>query len=113
MVWFIGSVVTSYALFLMFTTLHWSPLLLVFGWAIVFDGPHVFGTLSRTYFDSENDAIAPDCCMDRSHFRSRSSMVILGLGIYFFFPGVDMGILPSGETTLWLHGSLQKRRTAI
>jgi len=84
--WFIGSVVTSYALFLMFTTLHWSPLLLVFGWAIVFDGPHVFGTLSRTYFDSEERRNRAKLLYGSlAFFAVGPVMVILGLGIYFFF----------------------------
>src|SRR5262249_30887816 len=53
LIWFILSVVASYALLMMFTVLHWNPVVLLLTWAIVFDGPHVFGTFSRTYLNNE------------------------------------------------------------
>jgi hypothetical protein len=52
-VWFIGSVVTSYALLFAYIKLNVPLMLLVWIWALGFDGPHVFGTISRTYADSE------------------------------------------------------------
>src|SRR5678816_4124596 len=50
-IWFIGSVGSSYALLLLYV---WGilPLVpMVALWAILIDAPHVFGTFSRTYFD--------------------------------------------------------------
>jgi hypothetical protein len=56
LIWFIGSVAVSYAF------LGTNLLLLKYGlpvmivtwiWALGFDGPHVFGTVSRTYADRE------------------------------------------------------------
>ena len=53
LVWFIGSVVTSYALFALYVW-GWVPLVpMVAAWAILVDAPHVFATFSRTYFDRE------------------------------------------------------------
>src|SRR5919199_5457053 len=53
LVWFIGSVLTSYALFALYV---WGlvPLVpMVAAWAVLVDAPHVFATFSRTYFDRE------------------------------------------------------------
>ncbi|MFY9608308.1 MAG: hypothetical protein WAU45_06785 [Blastocatellia bacterium] len=56
LVWFIGSVVASY-LFLIgnltLVKLGLSVMILTWIWALGFDGPHVFGTISRTYADRE------------------------------------------------------------
>ena len=51
LIWMIGSVSASYALLALYVSgwLHLAPM--IAGWAILIDGPHVFGTLSRTYFD--------------------------------------------------------------
>src|SRR6202171_6574739 len=86
LVWFIGSVASSYALLILYVTgvLPLAPM--VAGWAILIDAPHVFGTFSRTYFD-------------RSEWRTRKrlllgsllffivgpAMVLLGVGLVFFF----------------------------
>ncbi|HSB09863.1 MAG TPA: hypothetical protein VLM38_10295 [Blastocatellia bacterium] len=56
LVWFIGSVVTSYAFLaanLILVKLGLSVMIMTWIWALGFDGPHVFGTVSRTYADSE------------------------------------------------------------
>src|ERR1044071_5974176 len=56
LIWFIGSVVASYlflAANLMIVKLGMSVMLTVWVWALGFDGPHVFGTISRTYADTE------------------------------------------------------------
>jgi hypothetical protein len=56
LIWFIGSVVVSYAFLaanLMLVKLGISVMLVVWIWALGFDGPHVFGTISRTYADTE------------------------------------------------------------
>src|SRR5262247_406418 len=56
LVWFIGSVLTSYAFLaanLALLKLGLSVMIVTWIWALGFDGPHVFGTVSRTYADSE------------------------------------------------------------
>ena len=56
LIWFIGSVITSYAFLaanLMLVKLGMSVMIMTWIWALGFDGPHVFGTISRTYADSE------------------------------------------------------------
>ena len=56
LIWFIGSVVTSYAFLaanLILLRLGFSVMIITWVWALGFDGPHVFGTISRTYADSE------------------------------------------------------------
>src|SRR5437763_3704418 len=51
LVWFIGSVASSYLLLILYITGVLPLIPMVAGWAILIDAPHVFGTLSRTYFD--------------------------------------------------------------
>src|ERR1044071_10236655 len=56
LIWFIGSVITSYAFLaanLMLVKLGMSGMIMTWIWALGFDGPHVFGTISRTYADRE------------------------------------------------------------
>src|SRR5256714_15341525 len=56
LIWFIGSVVASYVFLaanLALAKLGMSVMLIVWVWALGFDGPHVFGTVSRTYADSD------------------------------------------------------------
>jgi hypothetical protein len=56
LVWFIGSVIVSYAFLaanLMLVKLGLSVMIMTWIWALGFDGPHVFGTISRTYADRE------------------------------------------------------------
>src|SRR5690349_20655492 len=56
LIWFIGSVVASYlflAANLWLVRLGMSVMLVVWVWALGFDGPHVFGTVSRTYADPD------------------------------------------------------------
>src|SRR6266487_681675 len=53
LIWFIGSVASSYALLILYTTGVLPLIPMVAGWAILIDAPHVFGTFSRTYFDRE------------------------------------------------------------
>jgi uncharacterized membrane protein len=86
LVWFIGSVISSYALFLLYINGIVPLLPMVAAWAIFIDAPHVFGTFSRTYFD-------------RSEWQSRRRLllgsllffivgplaVISGVGLVFFF----------------------------
>src|ERR1044071_10199540 len=51
LVWFIGSVASSYALFALYVGGLLPLVPMVAAWAILIDAPHVFGTFSRTYFD--------------------------------------------------------------
>src|SRR6266567_6995111 len=51
LVWFIGSVGSSYALLALYVTGIVPLVPMVALWAILIDAPHVFGTFSRTYFD--------------------------------------------------------------
>src|SRR5256885_6316895 len=51
LVWFIGSVVSSYALFALYVSGILPLVPMVAAWAILIDAPHVFATFSRTYFD--------------------------------------------------------------
>src|ERR1700757_724573 len=51
LVWFIGSVASSYALLILYVSGVLPLIPMVAGWAILIDAPHVFGTFSRTYFD--------------------------------------------------------------
>jgi hypothetical protein len=56
LVWFIASVITSYAFLaanLILVKFGLSVMIMTWIWALGFDGPHVFGTISRTYADSE------------------------------------------------------------
>ena len=53
LIWFIGSVAASYLLLFANLTLGVSLAILVWIWALGFDGPHVFGTVSRTYADTD------------------------------------------------------------
>src|SRR5438094_8187900 len=52
LIWFIGSVASSYALLILYVTGVVPLIPMVAGWAILIDAPHVFGNLSRSYFDA-------------------------------------------------------------
>src|SRR5919206_3338755 len=86
LIWFIGSVSVSYALLILYV-LGVLPLIpMVAGWAILIDAPHVFGTLSRTYFD-KSEWITRKRLMLGSllFFVVGPAMVLLGAGLTFFF----------------------------
>ena len=51
LVWFIGSVVSSYLLLFLYVKGILPLVAMAVAWAILIDAPHVFGTFSRTYFD--------------------------------------------------------------
>jgi len=53
LIWFIGSVAASYVLLFANIKLGVSVAILAWIWALGFDGPHVFGTVSRTYADRD------------------------------------------------------------
>lgn len=86
LVWFIGSVVSSYLLFGLYVSgvLPLFPMLLA--WAVLIDAPHVFGTFSRTYFDrEERRARAKLLWGSLAFFAVGPSMVLIGAGAIFFF----------------------------
>src|SRR4051812_33171342 len=53
LLWFIGSVASSYALFALYVGRVVPLVPMVVVWAVLIDAPHVFATFSRTYFDRE------------------------------------------------------------
>ena len=86
LVWFIGSVAASYALFALYVW-GWVPLVpMVAAWAVLVDAPHVFATFSRTYFDrEERRARARLLWWSLLFFAAGPAAVLLGLGFLFFF----------------------------
>jgi hypothetical protein len=86
LVWFIGSVLSSYALLLLYIK-GFVPLVpMVALWAILIDAPHVFGTFSRTYFDrTERRNRARLLWGSLLFFAVGPLMVYLGAGLIFFF----------------------------
>ena len=86
LVWFIGSVASSYTLFLLYRkgVLTLIPMMAI--WAILIDAPHVFGTFSRTYFDrTERQHRARLLWGSLLFFMLGPLMVLLGAGFVFFF----------------------------
>jgi hypothetical protein len=86
LVWFIGSVVTSYALFGLYV---WGvvPLVpMVAAWAVLVDAPHVFATFSRTYFDrDERRSRRKLLWWSLLFFAVGPLAVVAGVGFVFFF----------------------------
>ena len=86
LVWFIGSVVSSYALFALYVGGILPLVPMVAAWAILIDAPHVFGTFSRTYFDrAERKSRKRLLWGSLLFFVVGPVMVLLGLGLVFFF----------------------------
>ncbi len=86
LVWFIGSVLSSYALLLLYIRGLVPLVPMVALWAILIDAPHVFGTLSRTYFDrTERRNRARLLWGSLLFFAVGPVMVYLGAGLIFFF----------------------------
>ncbi len=86
LVWFIGSVLSSYVLLLLYTKGIVPLLPMVALWAILIDAPHVFGTFSRTYFDrTERRNRARLLWGSLLFFAVGPVMVYLGAGLVFFF----------------------------
>jgi len=86
MLWFIGSVASSYALFALYVGGVLPLIPMVAAWAILIDAPHVFGTFSRTYFD-RTERVARKRLLWGSllFFVVGPVMVLLKLGLVFFF----------------------------
>jgi len=86
LVWFIGSVASSYALLIFYITGVLPLIPMVALWAILIDAPHVFGTFSRTYFDrTERRNRARLLWGSLLFFAVGPIMVYAGLGLIFFF----------------------------
>ena len=86
LIWFVGSVVSSYALLLLYVNGLVPLVPMVALWAILIDAPHVFGTFSRTYFDrTERQNRARLLWGSLLFFLVGPLMVWLGAGLIFFF----------------------------
>jgi hypothetical protein len=86
LVWFVGSVASSYLLFGLYVAgvLPLFPMLLA--WAVLIDAPHVFGTFSRTYFDREERRVRKQLLWwSLLFFAVGPLMVLAHLGLVFFF----------------------------
>ena len=99
LVWFVGSVASSYLLLVLYVTGVVPLIPMVAGWAILIDAPHVFGTFSRTYFD-------------RSEWKTRKRLMLGSL--LFFVIGPAMVLLGAGFTfffiaALWAYYHLVKQ----
>jgi hypothetical protein len=86
LVWFIGSVASSYALLILYVGGVLPLIPMVALWAILIDAPHVFGTFSRTYFDrAERRSRGRLLWGSLLFFVIGPIMVFAGLGLVFFF----------------------------
>ena len=99
LIWFIGSVASSYLLLILYVTGVLPLIPMVAGWAILIDAPHVFGTFSRTYFD-------------RSEWKTRKRLMLGSL--LFFIVGPALVLLGAGFTfffiaALWAYYHLVKQ----
>lgn len=85
-IWFIGSVVSSYALLVLYVSGLLPLVPMVAAWAILIDAPHVFGTFSRTYFDrTERKNRARLLWGSLLFFAIGPALVLGGFGLVFFF----------------------------
>ncbi len=86
LVWLIGSVLSSYALLVLYVSGIIPLVPMVAAWAILIDAPHVFGTFSRTYFDkTERQNRSRLLWGSLLFFAVGPIMVLSGLGFVFFF----------------------------
>src|SRR5205807_6567874 len=86
LIWFIGSVASSYLLLVLYVTGILPLIPMVAGWAILIDAPHVFGTFSRTYFDKSEWKTRKRLLLGSLlFFILGPAMVLLGVGFTFFF----------------------------
>ena len=86
MIWFIGSVVSSYVLLFLYVGGIVPLIPMVAAWAILIDAPHVFGTFSRTYFDrTERHNRARLLWGSLLFFAIGPVAVLLGFGFVFLF----------------------------
>jgi hypothetical protein len=85
-IWFIGSVVSSYLLLFLYVRGIVPLIPMVAFWAILIDAPHVFGTFSRTYFDrTERHHRARLLWGSLLFFAIGPVLVLAGFGFVFLF----------------------------
>lgn len=86
LVWFIGSVISSYALLVLYVKGIVPLVPMVAAWAILIDAPHVFGTFSRTYFDRTERQNRPRLLWGSLAFFAVGPLfVVSGAAFVFFF----------------------------
>ena len=86
LIWFIGSVVSSYLLLFLYVGGILPLVPMVALWAILIDAPHVFGTFSRTYFDrTERKNRARLLWGSLLFFAIGPVLVLAGFGFVFLF----------------------------
>lgn len=86
LIWFIGSVISSYALLFLYIRGILPLIAMAAVWAIFIDAPHVFGTFSRTYFDrTERQTRGRLLWGSLLFFAVGPVMVTAGAGFVFFF----------------------------
>ena len=86
LIWFVGSVAASYLLLVLYVMGVLPLIPMVAGWAILIDAPHVFGTLSRTYFDASEWKTRKRLLLGSLlFFVVGPVLVLLGFGFTFFF----------------------------
>lgn len=86
LLWFIGSVASSYLLLLLYISGFLPLVVMAALWAIFIDAPHVFGTFSRTYFDRTEWQNRPRLLWGSLlFFLVGPVMVLTGAGFVFFF----------------------------
>lgn len=113
LVWFIGSVLSSYALYAFYVSGILPLVPMVAAWAILLDAPHLFGTFSRTYFDREERQSRQRLLLGSLlFFLVGPVMVVAGAGLFSSFsPRYGLTTISSNSTTvLWCS---TKRRTTI
>jgi hypothetical protein len=86
LVWFIGSVASSYAMLALYVGGVVPLVPMVAAWAVLIDAPHVFATFSRTYFDREERRTRGRLLWwSLLFFAVGPAFVLAGLGFAFFF----------------------------
>ncbi len=86
LVWFIGSVLSSYLLLALYISGLVPLVWMVGAWAVLIDAPHVFGTFSRTYFDRMERRTRKRLLWGSLvFFLVGPLMVLAGAGLIFFF----------------------------
>ncbi|MCA1817867.1 MAG: hypothetical protein LC746_16015 [Acidobacteria bacterium] len=86
LVWFVGSVASSYVLLVLYVAGILPPFPMLLVWAVLIDAPHVFGTYSRTYFDREERRARRRLLWSSLLFFAVGPLMVLAhLALVFFF----------------------------